>query len=112
MKPVDKLKLAAFYAAIAASIAIGGLLHSRPILAGELYLELGLGMNYSVDVGPKSIPQSVIRLRYEMHNRHWWKPDVLEYNHHSSVTEGKPFNHRPEDLTDQASVVWRFRLLE
>ena len=77
-----------------------------------LYLELGLGMNYSVDIGPRSIPQSVIRLRYEMGNREWWKPDVIEYNHHSSITEGLPFNRRPEDLTDQASVVWRFRLLQ
>lgn len=112
MKLSDRLKLAAFYAGIAAAIALGGFLYSGPILADEpgLYLELGAGMNYSVDLGPRSIPQSVIRLRYEMANRQWWKPDVLEYNHHSSITEGRPFNDRPEDLTDQASIIWRFKL--
>lgn len=91
-------------------IAAAALLCARNAHAGEAYLELGLGMNYSVDIGPKSIPQSVIRFRYELDKGEWWKPNVIEFNHHSSVTEGLPFNDRPEDLTDQVSIIYRFKV--
>lgn len=76
--------------------------------AGELHLELGVGYDRHIDEGEN--PQSVIRLRYEMQNNYWWKPDVIEWNHHSSMENGPPFNNEPEDLVDQFSVVWRFRI--
>lgn len=81
---------------------------SLPLQAEDgLFLELGAGHDLKIDEGRN--PQSVIRLRYEVERRDWW-PDVLEYSHHSSVQNGKPFNDRPEDLVDQFSVIWRFKL--
>lgn len=73
-----------------------------------LYLELGIGHDRHIDEGHN--PQSVIRLRYEMENTQWWKPDVLEIDHHSSFQDGAPFNSNPEDTVGQASVIWRFKL--
>jgi hypothetical protein len=76
VKLADKLKLAAFYAAIAASIAVGGFLHSGPILADDsgLYLELGAGYDRQKR---DEAPQSVIRLRYEFENRRWWASPLV-----------------------------------
>ena len=76
--------------------------------AGELWLELGVGHDRKIDEGRN--PQSVIRARYEMLNKAWWTPDVIEYDHHSSIPNGFPFNSEPEDLADQLSVIWRFKL--
>lgn len=74
----------------------------------HLYLELGAGYDRSIDKGKN--PQSVIRLRYEMENPRWWSPDIVEYDHHSSFSNGRPFNSEPEDLADQLSVIWRFKI--
>ena len=76
--------------------------------AGELWLEAGVGHDINMRVGKN--PMSVVRARYEMLNKTWWTPDVVEWNHHSSITEGQPFNSRPEDTADQFSVIWRFKL--
>ena len=72
-----------------------------------LFLELGAGRNNQPGVGRN--PQSVIRVRYEQATP-WWAPDVLEWDHHSSIPDGWPFNHNLEDTTDQVSLVWRFQL--
>lgn len=85
-------------------LVAGGLLHSGPILADDhgLYLELGAGYDrHQRD----EAPQSVIRLRYEFQNRHWWAPDAVEVDHHSSIEKTSG-----EKLVDQASIIWRFRL--
>lgn len=67
-------------------------------------LELGAGYNRHIDVGTN--PQSIIRYRNEPRdNGSGW---VVEYDHHSSFREGYPFNTRPEDLTDQFSVIYRW----
>jgi len=65
-------------------------------------LELGAGYDKHIDEGKN--PQSVIRYRYEPRTGSGW---VLEFDHHSSFTEGQPFNDRPEDLVDQYSVIYR-----
>lgn len=75
--------------------------------AGDLYLELGAGYDAQVADGN---PQSVIRGRYEMQTPGWATPDVLEWSHHSSIANGRPFNSRPEETVDQFSVIWRFKL--
>lgn len=75
--------------------------------AGDLYLELGVGHDFQVEHGN---PQSVIRGRYEMQTPGWVTPDVLEWSHHSSIANGRPFNSRPEETVDQVSVIWRFKL--
>ena len=76
--------------------------------SGELWFEGGVGNDIGMRTGKN--PMSVIRVRYEMLTKAWWTPDVVEWNHHSSITEGKPFNDRPEDTADQFSVIWRFKL--
>ena len=75
------------------------------VRAGDLYLELGAGVDPD-----EANPRSVIRIRYEVANDAWWKPDALELDHHSSVFRGKPFNDRDEMTSDQVSVIWRFKL--
>jgi hypothetical protein len=82
---------------------------ASPCKAGELWFEAGVGHDRKAAEGRS--PQSVLRFRYEMENKAWWTPDVLELNHHSSVLDGRPFNSHPEDTTDQLSVIWRFKLL-
>ena len=76
--------------------------------AEGLYLELGFGHDFQLAAGDN--PQSVIRARYEFTDNSWWRPDVLEWNHHSSITDGIPFNMNAEDPTDQFSIIWRFKL--
>lgn len=67
-------------------------------------IELGMGYDKHIDEGVN--PQSVIRYRNEPRGAgSGW---VFEYDHHSSITEGAPFNRRPEDLTDQYSVIYRW----
>ena len=63
-------------------------------------IELGAGYDSHISVG--SNPQSVIRYRLETANI------VYEYNHHSSITDGYPFNHRDDDVTNQWSIIWRY----
>jgi hypothetical protein len=97
----------------AAAFACIGLLASfasGPARAAEpgLYLELGVGLDARIEEG--SNPRSVIRLRYEARDGAWWQPDVYELDHHSSVREGAPFNHRPDTTADQLSVIWRIRI--
>lgn len=68
-----------------------------------IYLDLGLGYDRHIDEGTN--PQSIIRLSCQVADD--WH---VEYSHHSSVRNGFPFNNKPEDLTDQLSVVYRFKL--
>lgn len=81
--------------------------------AGELYLELGVGADIQT---PDEIPQGIFRFRYELDKNEWWKPDALEFDHHSSIFNGRPFNDDGwpyadrEKLTDQFSIIWRFKL--
>lgn len=67
-------------------------------------VELGVGYDRHIDEGKN--PQSVIRYRNEPANGA--SGFVFEYDHHSSVTEGAPFNGRAEDLADQWSVIYRW----
>lgn len=66
-------------------------------------VELGVGYDKKLDQGTN--PRSVIRYRNEPQAGNGW---VFEYNHHSSFREGRPFNDRPEDLTDQYSFIYRW----
>lgn len=65
--------------------------------------ELGIGHDTHIDSGTN--PRSVIRYR--------WEPKdgasglLFEFNHHSSIKDGAPFNNNAEDLTNQYSVIWR-----
>lgn len=77
--------------------------------ADGLYLELGIGGDKERHLGRN--PSSVIRLRYEKEHEYWWLPRVLEYDHHSSIPDGKPFNGNEETTTDQFSIIWRFKFL-
>ena len=83
------------------------LLLAAPAMAGDLWLELGAGYDEHAAYG--RAPQSVIRARYEMAVP-WWAPSVLEWDHHSSIPDGSPFNNNREDTADQFSVIWRFQL--
>lgn len=80
-----------------------------PAEAGDVMLELGTGYETRPVEGDES-PMGIFRLRYEAFNNQWWKPDVVEFDHHSNITDGWPFNDRPEDTTDQFSVIWRIKL--
>lgn len=94
---------------IAALVLLGGAILLHPdSRAGELYLEVGVGHDRHIDEGRN--PQGIARLRYEMQTPAWWTPDVIELDHHSSIQNGWPFNRQPEDLTDQASLIWRFKI--
>jgi len=99
-----------FLFAIAIGILLGLAISATAAHADELYLELGIGRDPRLEEG--SNPRSIIRLRYEMDNPAWWTPDVVEWDHHSSVFDGKPFNRTPEQTVDQFSFVWRFQLLK
>lgn len=66
-------------------------------------VELGAGYDRHIDEG--SNPQSVIRYRYEPRDGSGW---LLEFDHHSSIPDGRPFNRNPEDLVNQWSVIYRF----
>lgn len=76
--------------------------------AGELWLETGIG--YDEHVYDGNNPMSVFRLRYEMQTSSWYLPRVLEWDHNSSIPDGKPFNDQREDTADQFSLIWRWRL--
>jgi hypothetical protein len=76
-----------------------------PLLGGctTLRLELGAGYDKYVDAGGRD--RSVIRVREERAcGPSGWRC-IGEYNHHSSFSRGRPFNDRPEDLTNQWSGV-------
>lgn len=92
-----------------AAIASGLLLCAAVRAQAEIWLELGTGYDTSADVGPKG-PQGVFRLRYEIGKNDWWKPDVVEFTHYSNLIAGPPFRDDQEDVSDQASLIWRFRL--
>jgi hypothetical protein len=77
--------------------------------ANGLFLELGIGNDIQLHQEDQN-PRGVVRLRYELDVSEWWLPSVMEWNHHSSVFLGPPFNNRYEPTTDQFSVVWRFKL--
>lgn len=66
-------------------------------------IELGAGYDTHIDEGRN--PQSVMRYRYEPKQGSGW---VIEFNHNSSIPNGKPFNDLEEDLSNQWSVIYRF----
>jgi hypothetical protein len=90
-------------------IALFLLLVTSQVSADGLYLELGIG--YDKELSDGRNPASVIRLRYEKEHDTWWLPKVLEYNHHSSIPDGQPFNSNKEDTVDQISLIWRYKFL-
>lgn len=65
-------------------------------------IELGIGHDTHIDEGRN--PQSVMRYRYEPSGSGW----VVEFNHNSSIPNGKPFNRKEEDLSNQWSAIYRF----
>ena len=67
-------------------------------------IELGIGYDRQASAG--RAPQSVIRYRNEpLYGAPGW---VLEYDHHSSIRDGRPFNNNKEDTTDQISIIRRW----
>lgn len=66
-------------------------------------IELGVGYDAHIDEGKN--PQSVMRYRYEPKQGNGW---IIEFDHHSSIQNGWPFNKREEDLVNQWSVIYRF----
>lgn len=93
---------------LAAVLLSAGLL--SPAEASECYLSIGVGYDRHIDEGRN--PMSVIRAHCVLSRELMYKGDYLsvEYDHHSSVFNGRPFNHLPEDLADQLSVVYTIRL--
>lgn len=76
----------------------------KPAIApGKVFVELGAGYDTHLDQGTN--PRAVIRARGYV-TRNW----LLEFNHHSSVKDGWPFNRKPEDLTNQWSVIYSIPL--
>lgn len=72
--------------------------------SGQFVVELGAGHDRNASVGRN--PQSVARLRFEPRDgASGW---VYEYNHHSSIRDGYPFNDNDDDLVDQYSVIYRW----
>ena len=67
-------------------------------------VELGVGYDRQISEGRN--PQSVIRYRNEP--KGGGSGLVLEYDHHSSYQDGKPFNKNKEDTADQASIIYRW----
>lgn len=94
--------------AVFLAVAFGLLFGPNAKADDGLYFEAGIGHDMKLD-GDGSNPMSVLRLRYERATA-WWAPDVLEWDHHSSVMNGAPFNHRPEKQTDQVSLIWRVKV--
>ena len=67
-------------------------------------IELGAGYDPIKEVG--SNPQSVMRYRNEpLGAGNGW---VFEYNHHSSIRDGYPFNDREDQVTNQYSLIYRY----
>jgi hypothetical protein len=91
-------------------VGLSLLFPAKACAESSIYLELGVGYDYHIDEGRN--PQSVIRLRWEAKKGLHVKGDkvILEYNHHSSVRDGYPFNRNPEDLTDQLSLIYSIPL--
>lgn len=71
--------------------------------ARQNVIELGVGYDKNIHAGHN--PQSVIRYRSEPKTGSGW---VLEYDHHSSFQDGRPFNRNEEDTADQASIIYRW----
>lgn len=65
-------------------------------------IELGAGYDHHIDEGKN--PQSVMRYRNEPLKEGW----VYEFNHHSSIPNGYPFNKKEEDLVNQHSIIYRW----
>ena len=67
-------------------------------------IELGVGYDRQASAGRD--PQSVIRYRNEpLDGTPGW---VFEYDHHSSIRDGRPFNNNKEDTADQISIIRRW----
>lgn len=83
------------------------LLSSGPLQA-DIYLELGMGKNYSFDnkvewVGGSGIACSAA-LRYETDNF------VFQYLHLSQCDVGPPFNDDLESSVDNFSIIYRIKV--
>ena len=73
-----------------------------PGCARQLAIELGAGYDAHISVGRN--PQSVARIRSEPKSSGW----VYEYNHHSSIIDGYPFNRNDDDVVNQYSIIYRW----
>lgn len=71
--------------------------------AGEVFLSLGVG--YDQHVLPGNNPMAVLRLEYLIDKK--WS---VEWNHTSSIMDGKPWNNHREDVSDQLSIIRRFKV--
>jgi len=92
------------------SLALCLLFAAPKVDAAECYVSLGIGYDRSIDEGRN--PQSVIRAACTVAETVFQKGDSVsvEYDHHSSIRNGFPFNDKEEDLADQMSVVYTVRL--
>ena len=75
-------------------------------LCAALYIGLGIGIQPSQNreqIGRE--PTSVIRVECQIDDN--W---TAEWNHHSSVRDGAPFNKRYEAQVDVLSIVYRFKV--
>ena len=83
------------------------------LLTGCTSINLELGAGYDKHISEGSNPRSVIRINAELKNCFDSVGTcVTEFNHHSSFKDGWPFNDRPEQLTNQWSVIYRYPLWE
>lgn len=73
------------------------------MICASLFLVLGLGLNSEDPIGRE--PHSVIRIECQISRNL-----QLEYNHHSAVRDGWPFNDRKEHNVGVLSISKRFRL--
>lgn len=75
------------------------------------YIETGIGYDSYIEQG--SNPRSVIRFRKEHPSCFDTRGTcALEFNHHSSILDGYPFNGRAEQLVNQWSFIYRYPLGE
>lgn len=76
-----------------------------------MHVQLGAGQDNSVDYG--SNPRGLFRVVADRTDCVWRGVSCFaEYDHHSSITDGRPFNRNSEQLTNQFSLgvdipIWR-----
>ena len=75
-------------------------------LCAAIFLTIGLGVEGGTDPHHfGSEPTALARL--ECHVSDNW---AVEYNHYSSLRDGKPFNDRHSNTADVLSINYRFKL--
>lgn len=92
--------LNAFGALIAFAIVVAVMVASMSGCA--YYAEIGVGHDKYIDKGTN--PRSLMRVRGERECGAAGWLCFVEFNHHSSIRDGWPFNERSEDLTNQWSI--------